>query len=70
MAEGTQMMIKKRVQKTKPAISRTSFPSILHNRETCDKEKCINPFNAELHPICHLLVLLGDLTFMGQQDGT
>ena len=24
-----------------------------------------NPFNAELNPICHLLVLLGDLTFMG-----
>ena len=26
---------------------------------------CINPLNAELDPICHLLVLLGDLTFMG-----
>jgi hypothetical protein len=25
---------------------------------------CINPLNAELNPICHLLVLLG-LTFMG-----
>jgi hypothetical protein len=25
----------------------------------------INPLNAELNPICHLLVLLGDLTFMG-----
>jgi hypothetical protein len=25
----------------------------------------INPINAELNPICHLLVLLGDLTFMG-----
>ena len=25
----------------------------------------INPLNAELSPICHLLVLLGDLTFMG-----
>jgi hypothetical protein len=24
-----------------------------------------NPWNAELNPICHLLVLLGDLTFMG-----
>jgi hypothetical protein len=24
-----------------------------------------NPSNAELNPICHLLVLLGDLTFMG-----
>ena len=25
----------------------------------------INPLNAELNPICHLLVLLGELTFMG-----
>jgi hypothetical protein len=25
----------------------------------------LNPLNAELNPICHLLVLLGDLMFMG-----
>jgi hypothetical protein len=25
----------------------------------------VNPLNAELNPICHLLVLLGDLRFMG-----
>jgi hypothetical protein len=25
----------------------------------------INPLNAQLNPICHLLVLLGNLTFMG-----
>jgi hypothetical protein len=25
----------------------------------------LNPLNVELIPICHLLVLLGDLTFMG-----
>jgi hypothetical protein len=25
----------------------------------------VNPLNAELNPICHLLKLLGDLTFMG-----
>jgi hypothetical protein len=24
-----------------------------------------NPLNAELNPICHLLVFFGDLTFMG-----
>jgi hypothetical protein len=24
-----------------------------------------NPLNAELNPICHLLILLGDLAFMG-----
>jgi hypothetical protein len=27
--------------------------------------KVLNPLNAELNPICHLRVLLGDLTFMG-----
>jgi hypothetical protein len=26
---------------------------------------CLNPLNAELNPICQLLVLLGDLKFMG-----
>jgi hypothetical protein len=30
-----------------------------------DTERVINPLNAELNPICHLLVLLGDLRFMG-----
>jgi hypothetical protein len=25
----------------------------------------INPLNAELNPICHSLILFGDLTFMG-----
>jgi hypothetical protein len=25
----------------------------------------ITPLNVELNPICHLLILLGDLTFMG-----
>jgi hypothetical protein len=25
----------------------------------------INPLNARLNPICHLLILFGDLTFMG-----
>jgi hypothetical protein len=25
----------------------------------------LNPLNGELNPICHLLVLLGDLIFMG-----
>jgi hypothetical protein len=32
------------------------------NRYTA--EGWFNPLNAELNPICHLLVLLGDLTFM------
>jgi hypothetical protein len=26
----------------------------------------VNPLNAELIPMCHLLILLGDLTFMGK----
>src|SRR5215475_13142287 len=28
-------------------------------------KKSFNPLNAEFNPICHLLVLLGDLTFTG-----
>jgi hypothetical protein len=28
--------------------------------------KVLNPLNAELNPICHLLILLGNLTFMGK----
>jgi hypothetical protein len=27
--------------------------------------KFLNPLNAEFNPICHLLELIGDLTFMG-----
>jgi hypothetical protein len=30
-----------------------------------ENSKFIKPLNAELNPICHLLMLLGDLTFMG-----
>jgi len=30
-----------------------------------DELEGINPRNAELNPICHSLILLGDLTFMG-----
>jgi hypothetical protein len=30
-----------------------------------ESETWINPLNAELNPICHLLILLGDLTFVG-----
>jgi hypothetical protein len=29
------------------------------------RDNSINTLNAELNPICHLLVLLGDLTFLG-----
>jgi hypothetical protein len=32
-------------------------------KDTCTS---INPLNAELIPMCHLLILLGDLTFMGK----
>jgi hypothetical protein len=31
----------------------------------CYDTRCINPLNPELNPVCHLLVLLGDLKFMG-----
>jgi hypothetical protein len=30
-----------------------------------EHQRHINPVNAEVNPICHLLVLLGNLTFMG-----
>jgi hypothetical protein len=30
-----------------------------------ERANCINPLNAELNPICHLLILLGDLMFIG-----
>jgi hypothetical protein len=33
--------------------------------EIFNESNNVNPLNAELNPICHLLVLLGDLTFMG-----
>jgi hypothetical protein len=29
-----------------------------------EEVQILNPLNAELNPICHLLILLGDLTFM------
>ena len=29
------------------------------------QSRYFNPLNAEVNPICHLLVLLGDLKFMG-----
>jgi hypothetical protein len=41
---------------------REIFPNI-HN--PVSEVQHFNPLNAELYPICHLLVLLGDLTFMG-----
>jgi hypothetical protein len=41
---------------------------IRHNSRTlaASLDVPINPLNAELNPICHLLVLLGELTFMGR----
>jgi hypothetical protein len=36
------------------------------SKTPCQKQIAnFNPLNAELNPICHLLILLGDLTFMG-----
>jgi hypothetical protein len=44
----------------------TDFHKILYFN-ICRKyvKKKFNPLNAELNPICHLLILLGDLKFMG-----
>jgi hypothetical protein len=33
---------------------------------SCTNEIFFSPLNAELNPICHLLILLADLTFMGK----
>ena len=34
-------------------------------REVIKRVIFVNPLNAELNPICHPLILIGDLTFMG-----
>jgi hypothetical protein len=53
----------------------TRQSSICPNREanqssprssTLDLSAQLNPLNAELNPMCHLLILLEDLTFMGK----
>jgi hypothetical protein len=62
-----------------PLLVTSIFPSIFYSW-TCSRREVLrelwqiqltfffyftfNPLNAELNPICHLLVLLGDLTFM------
>jgi hypothetical protein len=46
----------------------TSWETISFSRQKLHGEgngQAFNPLNAELNSICHLLVLLGDLTFMG-----
>jgi hypothetical protein len=42
-----------------------SFSKICRKNSRLIKVWQINTLNADLNPICHLLVLLGDLTFMG-----
>jgi hypothetical protein len=49
-----------------------SYTRIFHTQGQVNRRKCVeskdrdalNPLNAELNSICHLLILLGDLTFM------
>ena len=41
------------------------FPLSVSFSEREQNLSLFNPLNAELNPTCHLLVLLGDLTFMG-----
>jgi hypothetical protein len=38
----------------------------LYEGHVLDYVSRVNPLNAELNPICHLPILLGDLTFMGK----
>jgi hypothetical protein len=40
------------------------FQYLLYCSNSCTSLH-FNPLNAELNPICHVLILLGDLTFMG-----
>jgi len=46
-------------------VHRRTVPSSTKKFNNNRVQFIINPLNAELNPICHLLVLLGDLTFMG-----
>ena len=39
------------------------YSSLIRNIQITNQS--IKPLNAELNPICHSLILLGDLTFMG-----
>jgi hypothetical protein len=40
-------------------------PNVECRRHVLETYEILNPLNAELNPICHLLVLLGNITFMG-----
>jgi hypothetical protein len=45
---------------------RGTLKKISKNEGIFRKQKLINTLNAKLNPICNLLILLGDLTFMGK----
>jgi hypothetical protein len=49
------------------SVQRTTAINLRKLKRELEKLRtsALNPLNAELNPICHLLVLLGDLTFMG-----
>jgi hypothetical protein len=40
----------------------------VHEGCSHDMKNAVKPLNAELNPICHLLIQLGDLKFMGTCD--
>jgi hypothetical protein len=46
-------------------VSNRTEDKVVDRNTKSRKVKDINPLNAELNPICHLLVLLRYLTFMG-----
>jgi hypothetical protein len=50
-----------RLYESKDAPEQVRF-ILITGKDTND----INPLNFELNPICHLLILLRDLTFMGK----
>jgi hypothetical protein len=47
-----------------PKYREAATSSLDVHRNSFFDNHTINPLNAELNPICHFLVLLGDLTFM------
>jgi hypothetical protein len=49
-----------------PVYRLDSLLDSLHGFPSPLQAQCFNALNAELNPTCHLLILLGDLTFMGK----
>jgi hypothetical protein len=49
-----------------PIITKEQIIHISELQNFSTSENNVNPLTAELNPICHLIILLGDLTFIGK----